>query len=266
MTAIVLDTETTGLSRDSRVIEIAIVSWKDGADMLHSYFNPGAPIPFEITQINGITDEMVERAPKFAESAKVIADMIEQAEAVIGQNPWFDQGMIDAEIARCGLPPIKWPVLVCTKRTWDVFEPPNERHLMNAYKRFVDRQGFDNAHSAMADTRATRQVLMGQIETFGLQQTSWEDLDPERKLWWMDSHHVLIIDQTLMMNFGKWRGKPVRDVDHGFWRWLLDRDFPKHLLMLAMEATRLMEKGHSREVLDVHLFTWATSYGKGVSP
>lgn len=261
MSAIVLDTETTGLSKDNdHVLEVAIVWWRDDKEFLQR-FNPGRPIPPEVTKIHGITDEDVKDCPPFSAHADFLAHTIQDAEAVIGQNPFYDRDMLDGEFARIGIK-VRWPTLVCTKRTWDVYEPPNERHLMNNYKRFVDRKGFDNAHSAIADTRATKLVLQKQIEVFELQDKSWEDFDPERKLWWGPSHHILVVDQTLMMNFGKHRGKPVRDVDHGFWRWLLDRDFPKHLLFLALEATRHIEKGVSKDVLDIQLFTWAMQHAK----
>lgn len=261
MSAIVFDTETTGLSRDTdRIVEVAIAWWDRDTEFMQR-FNPGMHIPEEATRVHGITDEMVANCPPFAEHAKFLHETLSSAEAVIGYNPFYDAGMVDAEMARCGLEPIKWPTLVCAKRTWDCYEP-SDRNLMNAYRRFVDRNGFNSAHSAMADTRACRDVLKAQIEYFNLHGLPWEEFDPERKLWWMSSHHVLIVDQTLMMNFGKWRGKPVRDVDHGFWRWLLERDFPKHLLLLAMEATRLIEKGYGKDVVDVHLYTWARSYAK----
>lgn len=261
MSAIVFDTETTGLSRDTdRIVEVAIVWWDSQAEFTQR-FNPGMPIPLEATNVHGITDDDVKDAPPFSEYAEKLHATISQAEAVIGYNPFYDAGMVDAEMARCGMRPIKWPTLVCAKRTWDCYEP-SDRHLMNAYRRFVDRNGFNSAHSAMADTRACRDVLKAQIEYFGLHNMSWDEFDPERKLWWMTSHHILVVDQTLMMNFGKWRGKPVRDVDHGFWRWLLDRDFPKHLLLLALEATRLIEKGTSKDVMDIQLFTWAHTYAK----
>lgn len=254
--AIVFDTETTGLSRDTdRIVEIAIVWWDQDTEFL-ARFNPGMHIPAEASNVHGITDMDVQDCPPFERHAQFIHETLSNAEAVIGYNPFFDAGMIDAEMARCELQPIKWPTLVCAKRTWDCYEP-NDRNLMNAYKRFINRDGFNSAHSAMADTRACRDVLKAQIKYFGLENHKWDEFDPERKLWWMDSHHILIVDQTLMMNFGKWRGKPVRDVDHGFWRWLIERDFPKHLLLLAMEATRLMEKGLSKSVIDIELFAWA---------
>jgi hypothetical protein len=64
------------------------------------------------------------------------------------------------------------------------------------------------------------------------------------------------------MNFGKHKGKPVRDVDHGFWRWLLDRDFPKHVLYLGYEATRQIERGSAPDMRDIALTTWALNYAK----
>jgi DNA polymerase-3 subunit epsilon len=259
VTAIAFDTETTGLSKDiDRVIEVAVVWWNESTKHIHHRFNPGVAIPAEATRVHGITDADVKDCPPFREHAIELRDAIESAEAAIGYNPWFDQGMLDAEFARCGIQ-VRWPTLVCPKRVWDVYEP-SERNLTSAYRRFVDRNGFDSAHSALADTHATIKVLRSQLEYFQLGDMPWEELDPERKLWWGPTHHVLIVDETLMMNFGKHRGKPVRDVDYGFWQWLIGRDFPKHLLLLAMEATRLIDKGNSKEVMDVKLYAWALEH------
>lgn len=261
MTAIVLDTETTGLSKENdRIIEIAIVWWKEDKEF-HHRFNPQIPIPVEASNVHGITDEDIKDCDLFSTHAETLYRLIANAEAFIGHNPWFDRNMIEAEFARCGLKIEKWPTMICTKRLWDAHEP-NDRHLMNAYQRFVDRGGFKSAHSAMADTKACRDVLKAQIDYFGLHNTPWEEMDPERKLWWGETHHILVVDQTLIMNFGKHRGKRVTEVDHGFWRWLLERDFPKHLLMLAMETTRLIEKGQSKDLMDISLYSWARMYQK----
>jgi len=63
---VAFDLETTGLSpKNSTIIEIAGIKYKDGqvVDKFHSMVNPGYPIPFYITKVNGITDEMVKDAP-----------------------------------------------------------------------------------------------------------------------------------------------------------------------------------------------------------
>lgn len=60
-----LDTETTGLSSSSRVVQIAIVD-DDGRPLIDTLINPGVPIPPDASAIHGITDEMVRDAPTLA--------------------------------------------------------------------------------------------------------------------------------------------------------------------------------------------------------
>lgn len=65
-TFVAFDIETTGLPRDSEIIEIGAVKVVNGeiCDSFQEFVNPGRPIPSEITQITGITDEMVADADK----------------------------------------------------------------------------------------------------------------------------------------------------------------------------------------------------------
>jgi len=259
MTAIVLDTETTGLDREKdRVVELCVVDFKDDALIMLQRFNPGMSIPPEVTAIHGITDDDVADCPGFETVVESLKARIESAEAVIGYNVGFDQGMIDSEFSRAGVR-VTWPTLVDPKRLWDVYEPREERHLQNAFRRFVDRKGFTNAHSAAADTRAVREVLINQIATFGLENIPWDALDPEKKFWWGPTSHVILHDSgELRLNFGKNRGKAVWDVDVGFWRWLTLKDFPNHLLLLALEVIQLENAApdHRRQ----RILDWAIRY------
>ncbi len=63
-TFVCFDIETTGLARDSHIIEIGAVKVLDGkiTDSFCEFVNPGVHIPSQITGITGITDEMVKDA------------------------------------------------------------------------------------------------------------------------------------------------------------------------------------------------------------
>lgn len=63
---VVWDTETTGLEEDSAIVSIGIVD-QDGKVLLDSLINPLVAIPWDATEIHGITDDMVKNAPTFAE-------------------------------------------------------------------------------------------------------------------------------------------------------------------------------------------------------
>lgn len=259
MSAIVLDTETTGLDKEKdRVVEIGVVSFRDGSTLMERRLNPGMSIPSEVTAIHGIGDDDVADCPGFEAVAPRLKEVIESADAVIGYHVFFDYDMLAAEFARVQMG-VKWPPLVCAKRVWDVYEPREERHLRNAYQRFVDRKGFDNAHSAIADVRATRDVLISQISTFGLSNVPWDQIDPERRFWWGPTPHVLLTHNgELKMNFGKHRGREVCVVDTGFWRWVSTKDFPEHLLLLALEMITL--DNDPPPLKRTKITAWALSY------
>ena len=102
---IVFDIETTGLSQKTcKITEIGAVKIKSGAviDSFSSFVNPECPIPEEIVELTGITDEMVADAdtidavlPRFFE---FIGDRL-----LIAHNAGFDTGFIRAAAEQLGL-------------------------------------------------------------------------------------------------------------------------------------------------------------------
>lgn len=67
---VLFDLETTGISwRSDDVVEISAVRVRGGSitDSFSSLVNPGRPIPYTASQVNHITDEMVEGAPTMEE-------------------------------------------------------------------------------------------------------------------------------------------------------------------------------------------------------
>ena len=74
-----IDLETTGLlPKEDRIIEIAAVRFRDGKEVAvyHRYLNPGREIPQRITELTGITADMVKEAPQFAEVCTEVLDFI----------------------------------------------------------------------------------------------------------------------------------------------------------------------------------------------
>lgn len=63
---VAIDLETTGLSPyDNKIIELGAVRYRDGkpVDQYNTLINPGVHIPERITEITGIDDDMVSKAP-----------------------------------------------------------------------------------------------------------------------------------------------------------------------------------------------------------
>jgi DNA polymerase III subunit epsilon len=100
----IVDIETTG-SRPSedKITEIAIVL-HDGQKVVDSFtslINPGRSIPYEITQLTGITNEMVREAPRFHEVARRIVEFTE-GKVFVAHNVRFDYSFLKSEFHSLG--------------------------------------------------------------------------------------------------------------------------------------------------------------------
>ena len=100
----VLDIETTGLSpAREKITEIALFL-HDGRQVVEEYatlINPEKKIPYRITQLTGINNQMVAGAPKFYEVARKIVELTEGT-VLVGHNVRFDYGFLRQEFLRLG--------------------------------------------------------------------------------------------------------------------------------------------------------------------
>ena len=95
-TFVCFDTETTGLRPDSEEItEIAAIKVRDGEiiDEFQTYVNPHKPIPPNITELTGISDETVREAPELAEALPAFLDFAGGL-PLVAHNAGFDMAFI----------------------------------------------------------------------------------------------------------------------------------------------------------------------------
>lgn len=105
-----------------------------------------------ITQITGITNEMLKDALPFKDHAKAIIKILSAAPIVIAHNASFDKDMIEIELERCGIKDFKWPRLVCTVE--QTIAMKGYRLSMNALHQELFGEPFTGAHRAKADVAA----------------------------------------------------------------------------------------------------------------
>lgn len=171
-TFVVLDLETTGGSpAEAAITEIGAVKVRGGEVIgeFQTLVNPGTAIPPFITVLTGITDAMVIEAPKIGEALFSLLEFLGSPEetVIVAHNAPFDLGFLKAAAAKCET---KFPAfqVVDTARisryvlTKD--EVPNFK--LSSLATFFGAKS-DPEHRALADARATVDVLHGVIERFG---------------------------------------------------------------------------------------------------
>lgn len=156
----IIDIETCGQRfefRKGRITEISILL-HDGLSVTEKYttlINPECYIsPFFIS-LSGITNEMVESAPKFFEVAKTILEMTEDR-IFVAHNVGFDYGFIKEEFASLGYK-FKRDTL-CTVRLSRKLIPGKKSYSLGNLCESVGIE-IENRHRAEGDAMATAKLF-----------------------------------------------------------------------------------------------------------
>jgi DNA polymerase-3 subunit epsilon len=242
---VVLDLETTGMNiATDRIVEIALL--KINIDRTEEekllLINPEMPIPPEVSKIHGITDEDIKDKPTFKEVAKTLAKFIEGCDLCGFNSNRFDIPLLAEEFLRADVDiDLKKHKFVDVQA---IFHKMEKRTLAAAYKFYCDKKLVD-AHSAMADTKATYEVLKAQLDMY--EETEVEDnkgiiskpiVNDVEKLSEFSSYdknvdfvgRIVYNDKGVeVFNFGKNKGIPVEKVlkeQPGYYGWMMDSEFP----------------------------------------
>jgi DNA polymerase-3 subunit epsilon len=240
-----LDLETTGINVASdRIVEIALLKVNPNGteEEMLMRINPEMPIPENSSRIHGIFDEDVKNEPTFREVAKKVASFIEGCDLAGFNSNRFDIPLLAEEFLRSGV-----DVDLKKRKFVDVqtiFHKMEKRTLVAAYKLYCSKD-LDDAHSAMADTKATYEVLKAQLDTY--KETEYEDHDGRKSVpikndvkalsefssfdKYVDFMGRIVYDENgvEVFNFGKNKGKPVEQVlkeQPGYYGWIMNGDFP----------------------------------------
>jgi DNA polymerase III epsilon subunit family exonuclease len=160
----VIDVETTGASADfgHRVIELGIVRIEQGqkAAEYQQLFDPGRRLSPGITELTGITQEMVDGQPRFIDQLDRVTELLNGA-VILGHNVRFDLSFINKEYRRCGKD--LSAVLGPSVQVLDTVRIARRRFGRggNGLGRLALRLGVEQvaAHRALADAQTTHLVF-----------------------------------------------------------------------------------------------------------
>jgi DNA polymerase III subunit epsilon len=160
----VIDFETTGISpaMGDRATEVAIVLTENGSvvDRFQSLMNAGVRIPSFITQLTGITNEMVASAPP-AETVMREAARFVGAAPLVAHNAAFDRKYWQAELAHAGVDAPQ--PFACTVLLSRRLYPHAPNHKLGTLVDFHRLPRTGQAHRALADAEMAA-ALLGQIQ------------------------------------------------------------------------------------------------------
>lgn len=164
---VIMDTETTGLTHDDEIVEIAIISGH-GETILHSIVKPTKRIPYDAVMIHGIDDKRVRHAPSWSDINDAVIKVL-RGKTVAIYNADYDLRLIrqSAHAVGCSADWVDALDAVCIMRlyaqyaaNWSDYHGAWRWHkLADAAKRCG--HNADRQHSALADAISAMHVLRG---------------------------------------------------------------------------------------------------------
>ncbi len=247
---IFFDLETTGVdvSKD-RIVEICYIKvFPNGNEISRTMrINPGMHIPETASAVHGIYDDDVKDCPLFKDVAKEIANDFVGCDIAGFNSNRFDLPLLAEEFLRAQV-----DIDLSRHHAIDVqviYHKLEQRTLSAAYK-FYCGADLENAHSALADTRATYEILQAQLDRYpDVLKNDMEFLSQyssfNRNV---DFAGRIVYDEkgTEVFNFGRYKGESVVSVfqrDPGYYAWMMNGDFP---LNTKQVLTRIKVRGFNK--------------------
>lgn len=246
------DIESTGTDVvHDRIIQLALIKYpKDGTSPIEKelLINPQYPIKEDATHVHGLTIDDVRDKPTFKHYAVEILEFIGDADLAGYNSNRFDIPMLMEEFARVGI-----NFSMQGRRHLDALQIfyKMEPRTLKAAHRFYCGNDMGQAHDALADTRATAAVLLGQIQRY--QGVDYEDNDgnitPAPIQNDVQALHDFINDSrqvdftgrfirnaqgTIVLNFGTHKGEPAKKQPNTL-HWIINKDFPAQVKQIARD-------------------------------
>ncbi len=226
------DLETTGVNiATDRIVEISILKvFPNGNKESKTWLvNPEIEIPQEATDVHGITNEKVVTEPTFKELAQTVNEMIAGCDLAGFNSNRFDIPLLAEELMRVGI-----DFDMNNRKAIDVqviFHKKEQRTLGAGYQFYCGKE-LEGAHGAEADTNATYEILLAQVDRYkdlGNSVEALSEFSTHGKRADFAGFILMNDDDQEIFSFGKYKGRTVEDVlkeNPGYNNWIQNADFP----------------------------------------
>jgi len=246
------DLETTGINiATDKIVEISILKvFPNGNKESKTWLvNPEIEIPQAAIDVHGITNEKVVTEPTFKELASKVNEMIADADLAGFNSNRFDIPLLAEELMRVGI-----DFDMNHRKAIDVqviFHKKEQRTLSAGYQ-FYCGKVLEGAHGAEADTNATYEILLAQLDKYDDIENSVDALSD------FSTHGVradfagfilMNEEDQEIFSFGKYKGRTVEEVfneNPGYHNWIQNADFPLYTKKVLREIKeRMFEAKHT---------------------
>jgi DNA polymerase III subunit epsilon len=228
----VIDIEATGSNPSiDRIVEIAIIKiMPDGnRTVKRKLLNPQIPIPQNIVDIHGISNDMVKDAPVFKQAAQDLKQFMDGCDIACYNAYRLDLPILIEEFIRAGVDfEMKNRKVVDVQKIYHQME---QRTLSAAYK-FYCNKSLEGAHGAETDASATVEILNAQLGRYPQLGNSIDTvlksigeeqiIDFARRFTYNDKGQEIF-------NFGKHKGRTIAEVlkaEPQYYDWMMKGEFP----------------------------------------
>ena len=245
----VIDIEATGNNvATDRIVEIAIIKLlPDGMrSVKRKLLNPTIDIPQNITDIHGISNDMVKDAPVFKQVAQELKQYLDGCDLACYNAYRLDIPLLVEEFIRADVEfDMKNRKVVDVQKIYHQME---QRNLAAAYKFYCDKS-LEGAHGAEVDASATAEVLFAQVERYPQLGTTLDSVLKavgEDQIIDFARRFVYNEKGVEVFNFGKHKGRTVAEVlkaEPQYYDWMMKGEFPMNTKQKLTELyTRIMLK------------------------
>lgn len=159
---VVVDLETTGNAAKGgvdKITELAAVVIENGEvhEIFSTFLNPEKPIPPFISELTGIHDEMVQRAPLFRDIAPMIVELLENS-YFVAHNVHFDWNFLQEELKNAGYMPPSCPA-IDTVELARILLPTSDSYKLGDLAKYFELN-HEKPHRADSDAMVTAELFL----------------------------------------------------------------------------------------------------------